>query len=166
VVRPLLEGAIDLDLYLSRERPDASLGERVAILRRAAEALAALEEAGYTLAAFTPQLVFFIPPPQEAGAEAGPTAAGLTRPVATLFDIPAPATGRKFRQELMGSASAVRATPEATGRVVAGFFDVATRMRVLATLAGAEKDAFLQLSDAQSWAERVDLLRWVETRLR
>jgi hypothetical protein len=60
----------------------------------------------------------------------------------------------------------VKATPEATGRVVAGFFDVAARMRVLATLGGAEKETFLQVSDAQSWAERVDLLRWVETRLR
>ncbi len=166
VVRPLLEGAIDLDAYLGRERPEATLGERVAILRRVAEALAALEEAGYTLAALTPQLVFFIPPPQEAGGEGSPTAAGLTRPVAALFDIAAPATGRRFRQELMGTASAVRATPEATGRVVAGFFDVAARMRVLATLGGAERDAFLQLGDAQSWAERVDLLRWVETRLR
>ena len=56
--------------------------------------------------------------------------------------------------------------PEATGRIVAGFFDVATRMRVLSALAGTEKEAFLQVSDAQSWAERVDLLRWIETRLR
>jgi serine/threonine protein kinase len=166
IVRPLLEGAIDLDLYLATERPDASLLERVSILRRVAEALAALEEAGTTLATLTPQLVFFVPPPSEADAVPSPTQAGLTRPVAALFDIPAPATGRRFRQELMGSASAVKATPEATGRVVAGFFDVAARMRVLATLGGAEKETFLQVSDAQSWAERVDLLRWVETRLR
>jgi hypothetical protein len=130
-----------------------------------AEALAALEEAGYTLAALTPQLVFFVPPPQEAGGEPSPTQAGLTRPVAALFDIPAVA-GRRFRQELMGSASAVKATPEATGRIVAGFFDIATRTGVLSTLAGTEKDAFLQVSDARSWAERVDLLRWIETRLR
>lgn len=165
VIRPLLEGAIDLGRYLSEERPDATLREKVSILRRVAEALAALEEAGYTLAALTPQLVFFVPPPREAGGEASPTQAGLTRPVAALFDIPA-AAGRRFRQELMGSASAVKATPEATGRIVAGFFDVATRMGVLSTLAGTEKDAFLQVSDAQSWAERVDLLRWIETRLR
>lgn len=166
IVRPLLDGAIDLDLFLSTERPDASLLERVAILRRVAEALSALEEGGYTLATLSPQLVFFIPPPPEGSAEPSPTQAGLTRPVAALFDIPTPATGRLFRQELMGSASAVRATPEATGRVVAGFFDVAARMKVLAMLEGAEKDAFLQVSDAQSWAERVDLLRWIETRLR
>ena len=165
IVRPLLEGAIDLDRYLESERPDAGLPERVSILRRVAEALAALEEAGYTVAALTPQLVFFVPPPLEAGGEPSPTQAGLTRPVAALFDI-ATATGRRFRQELMGTASAVRVTPEATGRVVAGFFDVAARMRVLATLGGAEKDAFLQVSDAQSWAERVDLLRWIETRVR
>ena len=131
-----------------------------------AEALAALEEAGYTLATLSPQLVFFVPPPPDGSVEPSPTQAGLTLPVAALFDIPAPATGRRFRQELMGSASAVRVTPEATGRVVAGFFDVAARMKVLATLGGAEKDAFLQVSDAQSWAERVDLLRWIETRLR
>ncbi len=166
IVRPLLEGAIDLDRYLSEERPDASLPERVAILRRMAEALAALEAEGYTLAALTPQLVFFVPPPAEGEVEPSPTQAGLTRPVAALFDIPAPATGRRFRQELMGSASAVKATPEATGRVVAGFFDIAARMRVLSMLGGAEKDAFLQVSDAQSWPERVDLLRWIETRLR
>lgn len=165
IVRPLLEGAVDLDRYLSTERSDASLLERVAILRRVAEALSALEEGGYTLAALSPQLVFFIPPPPEAGAEPSPTQAGLTRPVAALFDIPAPVTGQRFRQELMGSASAVKATPEATGRVVSGFFDVAARMRVLATLESPEKDAFLQVSDAQSWAERVDLLRWIETRL-
>ncbi len=165
IVRPLLEGAIDLDVYLSKERPDATLLERIEILRRVAEALAALEEAGYTLATLSPQLVFFVPPPADGSVEPSPTQAGLTLPVAALFDIPAPATGRRFRQELMGSASAVRATPEATGRVVAGFFDVAARMKVLAMLGGAEKDAFLQISDAQSWAERVDLLRWIETRL-
>jgi len=166
IVRPLLEGAIDLDAYLATERPDAPLAERVSILRRIAEALAALEEAGYTLAGLTPQLVFFVPPPSETGGETSSTRAGMTRPVAALFDITGPATGRRFRQELMGTASAVRATPEATGRVVAGFFEVATRIKVLGRLAGAGKDAFLQVSDAQSWAERVDLLRWVETRLR
>jgi hypothetical protein len=166
IVRPLLEGAIDLDVYLSRERPEATVAERVSILRRVAEALAALEEAGYTLATLTPQLVFFVPPPPESGSEPTPTQSGLTRPVAALFEITATASGRRFRQELMGTASAVRATPEATDRVVAGFFEMATRMRVLATLGGAEKDAFLQLSDARSWAERVDLLRWVETKLR
>lgn len=164
IVRPLLEGAMDLDRYLAEERPGAPLAERVGILRRIAEALAALEGAGLTLAALTPQLVFFVPPPGEAAGEPSPTQAGLTRPVAALFDVPA-AAGRRFRQELMGSASAVKATPEATGRIVAGFFDVATRMRVLSTLAEAEKDAFLQISDARSWAERVDLLRWIETRL-
>jgi hypothetical protein len=165
IVRPLLEGAIDLDRYLATERPDATLPERVAILRRVAEALAALEVEGYTLATLTPQLVFFVPPPAESGGEPSPTQAGLTRPVAALFDIPAPVSGRRFRQELMGTASAVKVTSEATGRVVAGFFDVAARMRVLATLDGAEKDSFLQISDAQDWAERVDLLRWIETRL-
>jgi serine/threonine protein kinase len=165
IVRPLLEGAIELDEFLATERPDASLVERVAILRRVAEALAALEGAGYTLPALTPRLVFFVPPPPEAGGEPSPTQAGLTRPVAALFEIPAPVSGRRFRQELMGTASAVRATPESTGRVVSGFFDVAARMHVLSTLGGAEKEAFLQVSDAQSWAERVDLLGWIETRL-
>ena len=166
VVRPLLEGAMDLDRYLATERPDAPLGEKVSILRRVAEALAALEQGGYTLAVLSPQLVFFVPPPADAAAEPSPTQAGLTRPVAALFDITATVSGRRFRQELMGTASAVKATPDATGRVVAGFFEMATRIRVLSALQGSEKDAFLQLSDAQSWAERVDLLRWVEARLR
>jgi len=164
VVRPLLEGAIDLDRYLAEERPDASLGERIAILRRVAEALSALESGGYTLAALTPRLVFFVPPPASVG-DAAPTVAGRTRPVAALFDIGAPASGRRFRQELMGTASAVRTSPEATGRVVAGFFDVASRMRVLTGLDRDGRDAFLQLGDAQSWGERADLLRWLETRL-
>ena len=166
VVRPLLEGAIDLDRYLAEERPDATLREKVAILRRVAEALSALEGGGYSLATLTPQLVFFVPPPLETVSGSTPTAAGVTRPVAALFDIGAPASGRRFRQELMGTASAVRSTPEATGRVVAGFFDVATRMRLLTSLDEAGKDAFLQISDAQSWSERADLLRWLETRLR
>ena len=48
---------------------------------------------------------------------------------------------------------------------MAGFFDVAARMGVLSSLGGAEKETFLQVSDAQSWAERVDLLRWIEGRL-
>jgi len=65
----------------------------------------------------------------------------------------------------MGTASAVRATPDATGIVVSGFFDVAARMGVLSALAGAEKETFLQVSDALGWAERVDLLRWIERRL-
>ncbi len=164
VIRPLLEGAIDLDRYLTEERPEASLLERVAILRRIAEALSALESGGFTLGTLTPRLVFFVPPP-EAGGEAAPTVAGRTRPVAALFDIGAPASGRRFRQELMGTASAVRASPEATGRVVAGFFEVASRMRVLTALDRDGRDAFLQLGDAQSWAERADLLRWLETRL-
>lgn len=164
VIRPLLEGAIDLDRYLAEERPDATMGERVAILRRIADALSALESGGYTLASLTPRLVFFVPPP-EAGGEAAPTVAGRTRPVAALFDIGAPASGRRFRQELMGTASAVRVSAEATGRVVAGFFDVASRMRVLTALDRDGRDAFLQLGDAQSWAERADLLRWLETRL-
>lgn len=164
VVRPLLEGAIDLDRYLAEERPDATMGERISILRRVADALAALESGGYTLATLTPRLVFFVPPP-ETGGEAAPTFAGRTRPVAALFDIAAPASGRRFRQELMGTASAVRVSPEATGRVVAGFFDVASRMQVLTALDSDGRDAFLQLGDAQSWAERADLLRWLETRL-
>lgn len=165
IVRPLLEGAMDLDRYLATERPDATLAEKVSILRRVAEALSALEEGGYTLASLGPQLVFFVPPPADGAAEPSPTQAGLTRPVAALFDITATVSGRRFRQELMGTASAVKVSPEATGRIVAGFFEMATRMRVLSTLSGPEKDAFLQVSDAQSWAERVDLLRWVETRL-
>jgi serine/threonine protein kinase len=164
VIRPLLEGAIDLDRYLAQERPDATMRERVSILRRIADALAALEAGGYTLATLTPRLVFFVPPPEAAG-EAALTVAGRTRPVAALFDIGAPATGRRFRQELMGTASAVRVSAEATGRVVAGFFDVASRMRVLTALDRDGRDAFLQLGDAQSWAERADLLRWLETRL-
>ncbi|MHB1046049.1 MAG: protein kinase domain-containing protein [Thermoanaerobaculia bacterium] len=164
VIRPLLEGAIDLDRYLAQERPDATMGERIAILRRIADALSALEAGGYTLATLTPRLVFFVPPP-EAGGEAAPTVAGRTRPVAALFDIGAPAAGRRFRQELMGTASAVRVSPEATGRVVAGFFDVASRIRVLTGLDQDGRDSFLQLGDAQSWAERADLLRWLETRL-
>lgn len=166
IVRPLLDGAMDLDRYLARERPDASLGERIAILRRVAEALAALEGAGYTLSALTPQLVFFVPPPSEAGGEPSPTQSGLTRPVAALFELTTTSSGRRFRQELMGTASAVRVSPEATGRVVSGFFDVAARMKVLAALPDGEREAFLQVSDAQGWAERVDLLRWLETRLR
>ena len=164
VVRPLLEGAVDLDRYLAEERPDATMRERVAILRRIADALSALESGGYTLASLTSRLVFFVPPP-EAGGEAAPTVAGRTRPVAALFDIGAPASGRRFRQELMGTASAVRVSPETTGRVVAGFFDVASRMQVLTALDRDGRDAFLQLGDAQSWAERADLLRWLETRL-
>lgn len=164
VIRPLLEGAIDLDRYLAEERPDATLRERIAILRRIADALSALESGGYTLATLTPRLVFFVPPP-EAGGEAAPTVAGRTRPVAALFDIGAPASGRRFRQELMGTASAVPVSAEATGRVVAGFFDVASRIRVLTALDRDGRDAFLQLGDAQSWAERADLLRWLETRL-
>ncbi len=163
VVRPLLEGAVDLDRYLAEERPDATMRERVAILRRIADALSALESGGYTLASLTSRLVFFVPPP-EAGGEAAPTVAGRTRPVAALFDIGAPASGRRFRQELMGTASAVRVSPETTGRVVAGFFDVASRMQVLTALDRDGRDAFLQLGDAQSWAERADLLRWLETR--
>jgi len=38
-------------------------------------------------------------------------------------------------------------------------------MRVLTALDRDGRDAFLQLGDAQSWAERADLLRWLETRL-
>src|SRR5262249_56812692 len=63
IIRPLLEGAIDLTRYLESERPHASVVERLAILRRVAQALAVLEEAGYVLPRISSELVFFVPQP-------------------------------------------------------------------------------------------------------
>lgn len=159
IVRPLLEGALDLTRYLAQERPGAPVRERVASLRRVAEALAVLEEAGYTLPRLTPELIFFVPlPPEHLTA----TKAAMTRPIRRLFDVPAGDSERRFRQELMGTAGARRTGPDAGKRIVADLLDIAQQIGVYRDLGPADQSFLYQLATVESWRERVDLLVWIE----
>lgn len=161
IVRPLLEGALDVTAYLRTERPGASVRERIAILRRVSEALAVLEEAGYALARLTPELVFFVPLPPE-GPSLSATKAALTRPIRRLFDVPAAEGEKRYRQELMGTASAVRTTREAGRRLVTDLLELAESIGVFAGVGPAERSFLLQLATVETWRERVDILVWVE----
>lgn len=161
IVRPLLEGALDLTTYLRAERPGAPVRERIAVLRRVAEALSVLEEAGYTLARLTPELVFFVPLPAE-GSSLSATKAALTRPIRRLFDVPAAEGERRYRQELMGTASAMRTSPEAPRRLVADLLEIADAIGVFSDLGPAEQSFLLQLATVETWRERVDILVWIE----
>lgn len=158
ILRPLLVDAIDLDRYLGEERPQASTRERIAILRRIAEGLAALEEAGYTLPRLTPERVFFIPQAAEVFTA---TKALLTRPVQKIFDVPGKEPGRVFRQELMGTASARRVVPGEAADAVADFIELARRTGVSKALMGRVNLA-AAFASASTWAERVEILRQQE----
>ncbi len=161
IVRPLLEGAIDVTRFLAEERPDATPRERVSILRRVAEALAVLEAAGYTLPRLGPDLVFFVPLPGEEALSV--SRAALTRPIQSIFDIP-PLTrsGRRFRQELMGTASARRIGPAAEDRLVKDFLALADGIGLVSALDALENGVLLQVADVATWRERVELLVWLE----
>lgn len=155
ILRPLLENAIDLATYLGTERPHAGTRERLAILRRIAEGLAALEEAGYTLPRLTHERVFFIPQSADVFSV---TKALLTRPVQRIFDVPGKDPNRVFRQELMGTASARRVVPGEAAATVADFIELARGIGVTKALMG-RINLSAQLATASTWEERAALLR-------
>lgn len=162
IVRPLLESAKDLTKFLAEERPDASVTEKLAILRRAAEALAVLEEAGYRLPRFGPELVFFVPLPQHETGTVSLTKAALTRPIQRLFDVQAKDPSTRWRQELMGTASVRRAEASEKDPTVPGFLDVAQRIRVFDELANPERNLLLQVASVDNWRERLNVLILIE----
>lgn len=159
VIRPLLDGALDLREYLATERAGCHVKERIAILRRAADALSVLEQAGYMLPRLTPELVFFVPQPPEPGPSV--TRAAMTRPISRLFDVPAQEPGKRFRQELMGTASARRGVKR-SGQTVTDLLDIAKEIGIFRDLGIADQSILLQLASVETWKERVDLLTWLE----
>jgi len=159
MLRPLLEGPKDLLQFLKEDRPNAPIKERIAILRRVAEALAVLEEAGYTLPKLTPELVFFVAAPAETSST---TSQALTRPIKRLFDVPARGEQR-YRQELMGTSSARKVNPAEKGkRLVTDLLDIAEQIGVFADIGLAERNFLLQIAGVDTWRERVSILVWVE----
>jgi len=159
IIRPLLENAVDLTRFLEQERPDAPVGERVAILRRTAQALAVLEEAGYVLPRLSPELVFFVPQPDAGGTA---TRAALTRPLHRLFEVPTKDPSRFFRQELMGTASARRGPAPSPDPTVESLLEIARGVGLVSELTGAERALLAQLRDLPSWRERVAMLTFLE----
>ncbi|MEO6325633.1 MAG: protein kinase [Thermoanaerobaculia bacterium] len=159
IVRPMLEGVKKLPEYLAEIAPDATVKDRVGILRRVAESLAVLEDAGYTLPALPPELVFFIPRPGETmGATAEQMA--MTRPIDRLFDLPA--SGATYRQELMGMASAQRRRLGARAELVADVRALAESIGVTSGLSVADRLLVEQLDTLQTWRERAEVLVLVE----
>ncbi len=165
IIRPLLEGALDLKQFLQKERPHAPPRERLAILRRAAEALAVLEKAGYTLPRLTSDRIFFVPQPRELAALSA-TQLALTRPIQRLFDIKAAATSLRFRQELMGTAFACRTVPGKPSRTVSDLLDIARDIGLYSDLGAEDLGLLQQITTVPTWKDRVGLLTMVEMQSR
>ncbi|MBL8114670.1 MAG: protein kinase [Acidobacteria bacterium] len=161
ILRPLLEGAKDIHAFLAEERPNAPVIDRIAILRRTAEALNVLEKAGYRLPRLTPQLIFFVPQPADP-AHLTASQAMLTRPIKRLFDVPAAEPGKRFRQEVMGTASAIPAKAGAADPTAVDFMQIAHDIGVFRDLGEAERSFLQQAAQVATWEERVSILVWVE----
>lgn len=162
MLRPLLEDAKDLRQFLEDDRPNAPVKERIAILRRTAEALSVLEEAGYVLPHITPELVFFVPQPAERDVISY-TQDAFTRPIKRLFDVPSKEAGVHFRQELMGTSSARKSSAAEKGkRTVTDLLDIAQEIKVFEDLGNAERNFILQIAGVDTWKERLSILVWVE----
>jgi hypothetical protein len=163
IVRPLLEGVKKLPEYLIDVAPDATVKDRVSILRRVAESLAVLESAGYTLRSLTPDLVFFIPRPGE-GAGATAEQLAMTRPIDRIFDLPA--SGASYRQELMGMASAQRLRPGVRSSLMEDLRALAESIGVMSGLGPNELALVEQLDTLETWRERAEVLVLVEMQCR
>lgn len=152
-VRPLLPDALSLHELLEAE-PHLSLKERVAILQRVADSLAALEDAGYVHRGISARSIFFMPYPTSTG--------GATLPFQDrgLFDVRG---SRPYHQELMNMADVERA-PEngAEDETVRDVLRLAVEIGVMDELSPDCADFLTQLRDAGTWAERGALLRWIE----
>ncbi len=161
IIRPLLEDAKDLRQFLCEERPGASSQEKLRILRKTAEALAVLDESGFHLPQLTPELIFFIPLASDVPGVTL-TRAALTRPIARIFDVPAADPEKKFRQELMGTASVRRGSGGLKDPTVAGFFSIAEEIGLLQEFSGEERILFNQIRLAPTWRERLQILILLE----
>ncbi|MCC6131687.1 MAG: protein kinase [Acidobacteria bacterium] len=156
-VRPLLPEGVDLREFLRKE-PNLPVSERVAILRRVAEALAALEEAGYGHPSVTPRSIFFVP---YVFAEDGWTLPFEQR---AFFDVRA---ARPYHQELMNMAGV---TPLAQrgpfDRTFQDLLRIATEMGLTESLATELQEDLQMIGSLPSWAERLHPLRYIEARCR
>lgn len=156
-IRPLLPEGMDLREFL-RTEPHLPVSERVAILRRVAEALSALEEAGYAHPSVNPRSLFFVP---YTFAEEGWTLPFEQR---SFFDVRA---GRPYHQELMNMAGvfplAERRGPDTT---VEDLLRIASEIGLFETLATELGDALQGIGALERWSERLGLLRGIESRCR
>lgn len=152
-VRPLLPGAMTLDQFLVREE-GLALRERVAVLRRIAHALEALEEAGYTHAGLSARSVFFAPLD---GSEGDDPAAGPTR-----IDVRG---SRTYRQELMGLGDVRRTCPGEPDPTPGDLVRLAAETGVLDRLPAPRAAELRRLPRLPGWRERAELLRAIEQAL-
>lgn len=159
-IRPLLPDALPLPSFLKAE-PDVDLRERVAILRRIAQALAALESAGYRHHGIDGGSVFFVPHPAFGGGAAG----SATRPVVEgrrAFDVRA---SRPYHQELMGTADVRRFAVGEKDQTVGQVLRLASILGILDHRAPALAGAVRALEGAEAWRRRAEILLRVERRL-
>ena len=159
-IRPLLPGALPLESFLKAE-PDVCLRERVAILRRIAQSLAALESAGYRHHGIDGGTVFFVPHPAFGRGEAG----SATRPVVEgrrTFDVRA---SRPYHQELMGMADVRRFAAGEEDETVVQVLRLASILGVLDQGAPGLAAAVRALEGAGEWRRRAEILLGIERRL-
>ncbi len=159
-IRPLLPGALSLEPFLKAE-PDVSLRERVAILRRIAQALAAIEAAGYRHHEIDGSSVFFVPHPAFGRGEAGTA----TRPVVEgrrTFDVRA---SRPYHQELMGMADVRRFAAGDADETVGQVLRLASILGVLDRRTPELAAAIRALEGAGEWRRRAETLLALEQRL-
>lgn len=134
-----------------RSEPDLPLQERVAILRRIAESLAALEEAGYAHDEINGRSIFFVPFLQ-------------VEPAATLpfrdrhfFDV---AASRPYHQELMNMAGVKPiATARGDAETVQDLLHIAEEIGVTSAVT---PETLARLASATSWIERASILLHLE----
>lgn len=162
IVRPLLLGAKDLRRFLSEERPDAGPVDRVAILRRTAEALAVLEEASFTHPGVSCETIFFVPVSAEPDGTSEATAS-LTRPVSLTEALRSTRSAKTYRQELMGTAFVTARAPALADPAVAGLLAVANEIDVFRDLLPDEKDRLLRIRQVPTWRERAGIIGDVES---
>ncbi|MCC6132606.1 MAG: protein kinase [Acidobacteria bacterium] len=161
IIRPLLENAKPLPQFLEEENPNATPKERLQILRKTAEALALLEEAGFHLPQLTPDLIFFIPLANDVPG-VSLTRGAITRPVTRMFDVLSRRPENRFRQELMGTASVRRGAMGTKDPTVPGFLQIAEDIRVLRDLSIGETIMFLAIREATTWRERLSIILMLE----
>jgi serine/threonine protein kinase len=161
IIRPLLDNAKDLYQFLGDENPDASLRERIQILRKTAEALALLEEAGFHLPKLTPELIFFIALENDVPG-ISLTRGAITRPVTRMFDVLSRKPEHRFRQELMGTASVRRGAMGLSDPTIDGFLKIADEIAVLHDLGAEEKNLFMAIREAATWRDRLNILLMLE----
>lgn len=154
-IRPMLTGARSLSQYVERDAADAARSERVAILRRVAESLAALEEAGYVHPGISASAVYFVRTTHVEGSTM------LVEPCEGSYRDHPP-----FRQETMDTVFARRADPERPDDNAQRFLALVADVGLVGRLTEQQLAQLERLPELGTWAERVDALRQLEAELK